>query len=506
MAFDLNKFETFDDAKSKILKATDRPTKTAVIFRKYLLAVLGIKFGHYVNFRDLKIGKNKREEWSRYVNEINDMNAIVPIVDQVIPSTSFGNKRNNNKNLINVNPNSLLKISNQEMIENELNKANNLIELARDNLHQAEKAKKEMVLLKRKNDKRIRQLAIDEQNNELKQRYLRELEEKKESMQKLMDETRQIILMSVDSSNCKPCRICEDRGKFLDPKFDFKGRYSNGMFRSIKHVKNPVPGEEYFEYKFDISLYQNSEPVTFYFNKHLTLTNQSVSTKLNLDQFKEPDYLPDAKTEVTERTRNWKDDIDDDHRKVPYPQTEECLQSEKDIKKWQIAKQKTIRNLVSKELESNQDSYINYNKFAILNNHKANWKVHKLANFKKDETLCYNDDGKLTNTMTNKPLTKKQVNDRKLKKREVINSKPKNAIVKFEAKLRFKSLMVLILNSKLFKEMKLKSENQLTEDVLDQYLINGLLTKSQTGLEKGRRLQMQRIISSFFESRYRELN
>jgi len=517
MAFQFQASETFNNAKEKIENATNRSTKTATVFKKYMIAVLNTKFGRHATYKDFKIGARKREEWSKYVKEISDFQAIVPVIDKnsAVPTSNTNQKKSY---FSYSEPSTQLTRFNFSHIPTEEVEKLKIIrkneELSQQNLLKAEKLKKDMVLRARQNDKRFRQQAIDEANREIKEKYLKELAIYKDKMQKLMDETKQVLLVEVDSRECMPARYHPDRDyKILDPKLKFKGRFSNGMFRSIKHVTNRVPGEEYFEYKYDTSLRQDQPPETFYFHKYLQLTNQAISTKINLDELKEPEYLPDAVTEKTQYTNNKNihdhagSSLDLVHDKVPYPQTELCTLAEQNIKKWQMVKRHKINEIANIELNDNKKSFMSYNKFIPLRNYKADWKVHKLANYKKDEVLTYNDNNKLENKKTKVTLSKRQMNNRKEMKRKFINSKTvPNQLIKYEAKISFINMMTLILNSILYKRMKLKDENQLTEEALVYYVTHGHLTKQLTGLEKGRRLQMQRIISDFFISRYSEPN
>jgi hypothetical protein len=501
-------YATFEQSRDKILECTHEKSKSAEMLRNYLLSVNKIKFGMRPVLKSMSIGAQRREKWSQYVKKIYDVKAIVPFVsDLTLP-------KQETKTLVR-------KIFSKQSVMLNYEKFP-MLEEAKDNLKQAEINKRADVLKQRQANKIARQKIIDFQNAENIRNYNelveKKIEEYKKTVDDMTEEEEKRVVDKITFERCLPDRIDEYNGKYLNERVEITVTYKNGYRRSLKAIKNPSSQEkeECFscdiptmpEYSYSTFMYGDFKN-PYYFKiqaKDIVQKKAQMSYANAVEKFKkenpEPKKILDAKTETTGSILLSAScsslGIPRRSIKKQIPQTEEIKNALQSIKEWTVVHGRHKADVRKKFIEKAQDEFISHNKYAVLQNHHSCVEVHRLANYKKSEVCKRDENGAPV-------ITKKEKNKRKLIRREI---RKKDKIESMESKknpitgpnINFKNLILMIVNSQLFKEEKIRQENQFTGEAFDAYLQKGFLTKNDCYLSKKQRGVLKRILDDLFMS------
>jgi len=495
------KDETFDSAKEKILLATHEKSKSAQMLRRYLINVLKLKFGHMPKLKDFHIGIQRREKWSIYVKKIENMRAIVPIVDS----------KPENQN------NSLMKFQSQIQ---EYHK-NVYLEQAKDALKMAEENKRNDILKERQERKRERQAVIDQMNEDNIRNYNLKVEElkakfekEKESLQEIEDERE---VDHIDYRDCLPFRIGGDRDKLLLEKVKITIFYKNGYKRSFNQIKEPT--EEEKATCFSCSIPDKPEYSTnildgkfrkdkYYFkisSKDVVQKKAQENFETYKKKFEEenpiPEKIPDAKTEVTHR---WVISqscsslgVVGRYMKDEPPPTKQIVSALQEIKKWQVVHGKNKATIRRNIYDVLKDEKLNHNKYSVLQNHKSCVEVNRLANYKVSDVLKKDDDGRINISKKQETARRQHIKKIRAENRKESNLTKLNPIT--GPNVTFKNMILMIINSRLFSEEKIKQEKQFTGESLEAYLEHGFLRKQDCHLNKNVRKTLKRILDDLFE-------
>jgi len=500
-------FATFEQSRDKILECTHEKSKSSIMLRNYLLSVNKIKFGMRPTLKHLAIGSQRREKWSQYVKKIYNMKAIVPFISEL---NTFQKQETK----------SLAKkiISEQSIVPNY--KKFPMLEKAKDDLKQAEVNKRIDVLRQRQENKIARQKVIDFQNAENIKNYNELVEKKVEEYNNIVnnmtEEEEKRVVDKITYERCLPNRIDEYTGKFLNERVEITVVYKNGYRRSFKAIKNPSEQEKQECYSCDIPAMPEYSYSTFmhgnfknpyYFKiqaKDIVQKKAQASYADAVEKFKkenpEPKLISNAKTETTGSIllsascsslgiprRSIKKEI---------PQTAEIKNALQSIKEWTVVHGKHKASIRKKFMENIQDEIISHNKYAILQNHHSCVEVHRLANYKRSDVFKKDEDG--VPIMTKRDKIKKRLVKKEVRKKDKIDSIKSKQTPITGPNISFKNLILMIVNSQLFKEEKIKQEKQFTGEAFDSYLEKGFLTKRDCHLSKKQRDVLKRILDDLF--------
>jgi len=512
-------FATFAESENKIISCTHTRSKSAKMLRDYLLSVNAIKFGMKPKLKHLHIGGERRQKWSIYVKKIYDMKPIVPLVDSV------GQGKQN------IGITSLIKESLSDTIITNSNYVKfPPLEEAKNQLQQAEINKRNDILAQRQKDKQNRQKIIDMQNEQNIKNYNTLVEEKikeyQNTVNELSKEEEKRVVDKITYEKCLPKRL-DDRGKFVDEKVEITVIYANGYKRNFKAIKRPTEEDKKSCFSCTIPakpeyaegcltgefngqyIPQVGNDYMYYFKispSDIIQKKAKLSYAEAVERFKkenpEPKKIPDAKTETT---GSWVVSMSCSSLGVarrtiskPIPQTEQVENALRNIREWTVVHGKTKAAIRRDFISDFGNQLLNHNKYAVLQNHKSCIEVHRLANYERNKVIPKNEEG--ATIITKSQLKKRRKNIKEIRKKDKIQSteSKKNPII--GPNINFKTLMVMIVNSQLFKEEKIKQENQFTEKAFDIYLEKGFLSKSDCHLSKKHRGALKRILDDLFRS------
>jgi len=468
-----------------------------------------MKFGRYYCSRDVNVGKERRDKWVAYAEEINDFTPIVPIIE---------------KNQL--DKWSLVPVNNA--VSRNFNRINGIIEEWKDNLKKAEMRKETQIREQRKADKKLRQTAIDVENAQIRKEYEMKLEERNKAIDEEKKRANNVTLVEVLTNECLPRRGAPDRQfKVLEPKYKFIGVYDNGAKRTIKHIKSVVgPTDDLFCVEFDTGEYPKFKDQgwdwdfnpgrveKFYFEKYLKLGDNAINSRIDIPMPTKPQYIEDAKTE---KTSIWKMSLDSDLDpirviKKAKPDTAEMVEATNAITEWQKAKKTAIKMIAKVYDETNKDTGVNHNRFSVLKLHNSSWNLHKYVKNEKDKIsqvpVGLKTDVKsdrIYDTVTEvqwfkkgEPMKKRDIKKRKQEMRDIKAKNKKFKTVNVEKRLTFREVVLMIVNSRLLEEVKISNEKILQDPAIDEFLEKGFLTRKTTGLNKSHRAVATRIIRSFY--------
>jgi hypothetical protein len=334
----------------------------------------------------------------------------------------------------------------------------------------------------------------------------------------MTEEEEKRVVDKITFEKCLPNRINEENGKFQNERVEITVTYKNGYRRSFKAIKNPSEQEKRECFSCDIPTMPEYSYSTFmhgdfknpyYFKiqaKDIVQKKAQMSYAEAVEKFKkenpEPELIFNARTETTGsillsascsslgiQRRSIKKEL---------PQTIEVKNALQSIKEWTVVHGKHKANVRRNFMDNIQDEIISHNKYAVLQNHHSCIEIHRLANYKKSEVCKKDENG--APAMTKKEKAKKRsirIEIRKKDRSESIESKKKPIT---GPNINFKTLILMIVNSKLFREEKIKQENQFTSEAFDAYLQKGFLTKHDCHLSKPQRGVLKRILDDLFIS------
>jgi len=393
-------------------------------------------------------------------------------------------------------------------------------------LKKAEERRENAIKHERQMDKLARQKIIDEENEMRKKKFENQLQERQAAIDKLKEENKGIKLIEVSARECKPYRFCEDRMyKILDPKYKFIGIYNNGQVRNIKHIQSEIKDQsEVFEFEYDVLTLQNNVFVPgnkkkFYFEKYLQMGGNAINKKIDIPKPEIEPLLPPARTAKTTVLIDGSldEDLEINHCndiKRPRVATSAMMTASAEIVGWEKAKKTCARFAAIASERDNKDTFVSYNKFAVLKLHQSSWNLNKYV--KNDSKITQINEGTKPDLKSNstydtvenvvlyrdgKKMTKKELKERR---REMIVHKQKtkkHQPVSIEKRLSFREVVLMILNNKFLKEIKVKQSKFIDDAAIDEFLQTGSLSKKVTGLSKGPRSIAVRIIRSFYLSR-----